>query len=388
MAKKNYSQFAKTASDGGVKTRSLSELNTGMYDIKAPYRGSNNEARLADVEIHKLVDFQGETPFEDYMGTEKFNTLVRDIDENGILSRVVLRELADGTYEILAGRHRTAAARYLRHATVPAVIWPVGTSDSTAMMIHLTTNLMNGRDKMRFIEVVRAVVAYEATLENLKGKRSDRQENGEKYDRYQHLADVFGIGNRTTVIQYLRAGREMPEDILHLVDAEQLPFTVANKIMAQPEGFREELFAYVRQGNKLTISELDNLIEADKKKKTEPVTEQVEEPIQPVVQEVGSAFEGFQPLEDVQFETKEEHPEVVVNTEKADKKEDKSSEPKKEGLKVEEFGKVINTGKKKKTITMKLDKELVPARFTSLEDDKKQALIIFLLKRWDDEFQN
>ena len=84
-------------------------------------------------------------------------------------------------------------------------------TDDKAMLVHLNTNLLNGRDTLSFYETVKAMIAYDSTLENLRGQRTDRQDNGEKFDRYLQLAEVFKIGNKTTAVQYLKAGKELPE---------------------------------------------------------------------------------------------------------------------------------------------------------------------------------
>lgn len=391
---KDFTKFAKKTNDGAAN-RSLSELGgNAMYDIKAPFRGNLNEKKVENIEIHKLVPFKGETPFHDYIGQEKFHTLVRDIDENGILTPIIVRALPDGTFEVLAGRHRSEAAKYLHLATVPAIIYPVDTSDTKAMMVHLNTNLLNGREEMSFVEKVRAMVAYEATLEKQKGKRSDRQDNGEKYDRYQQLAEVFKIGNKTTAVKQLKAGKEMPEDILMLVDAGHVSFDVAYKMMVQSdELFREELYAYLRQGNKVTLSQLDSLIEEYQRKKINPVTEtpveeQAADTVKNASTESSSAFDGFQSIEDVDFEMQDKMS-VVVDTQKDEKQEtEEKTGENKPVLNTNDFENIINGGKKKKICTFKIDKEQLPARFVKLDDDKKADLIIGLLKQWNENLDN
>lgn len=392
---KDFTKFAKKTNDGATNTRSLSELgNNAMYDIKAPFRGSLNEKKVENIEIHKLVPFKGETPFHDYIGKEKFHTLVRDIEENGILTPIIVRALSDGTYEVLAGRHRSEAAKYLHLATVPAIVYPVDTSDTKAMMIHLNTNLLNGREEMSFVEKVRAMVAYEATLEKQKGKRSDRQDNGEKYDRYQQLAEVFKIGNKTTAVKQLKAGKEMPEDILLLVDAGHVSFDVAYKMMVQSdELFREELYAFLRQGNKVTMSQLDSLIEEYQRKKKNPATEtpaeeQAADMVENTPAESGSAFDGFQSIEDVDFEMQDKTPVVVEEQKEENQETEAKIEGNKPVLNANDFENIINGGKKKKTCTFKIDKEQLPERFVKLDDDKKTDLIIDLLKQWDETLDN
>lgn len=318
--------------------------NIDMYNIGSPYRRNTDETRLDNVEINKLVPFQGKTPFDDYIGTEKFETLVRDIEENGVVTPIIVRALPDGKYEVLAGRHRSEAQKRLHLATIPANIYPADTTDEKAMMIHLSTNLMNGRDKISALETIQAIVAYEATMEKLKGARSDRQNDGEKIDRYQHLAEVFKLGSRTTALNYLRVGKELPEDILMKV-TDLLPLTVAYKLIDEEDAFKEEVYTYIRNGKKLTVKQLETLSAAFKKASGEET-------------------------------------EDTSKSEKSAKTKKDANEP---ALSNKEFETVLKSEKKKKFCTVKLDKSSLPAKFNDLDDTKKAELIISLIARWNKE---
>ena len=337
---RDYKKYKKEAptQDNGTK-RSID-----MYNIGSPYRRNTDETRLDNIEINKLVPFQGKTPFDDYIDTEKFETLVRDIDENGVVTPIIVRTLPDGKYEVLAGRHRSEAQKRLHRATIPANIYPVDTTDEKAMMIHLSTNLMNGRDKISVLEQIQAMVAYEATMEKLKGMRSDRQNDGEKFDRYLHLAEVFKIGSRTTALNYLRVGKELPEDILLKVP-NFLPLTVAYHLIDEEEAFKEEVYTYLREGNKLTVKKLQTLSAAFKEAS-------------------GGAEED------------------TSKSKKSDKINKDGKEP---ALTSKEFETVLKGAKKKNFCTVKLDKSSLPAKFNDLDDTKKAELIVSLIARWDKE---
>lgn len=365
------------------------EQQKNSYNIKNPFRNNPDDVRIMNIPIHKIVEFRGKSPFDSYIGTEKFNTLVRDIAENGIVTPILVRELEDGNYENIAGSHRLAAAEHLHLATVPAYIFPVSTSDNKAMMIHINTNILNGRDELSFIEKVNAMVEYEKTLENQRGMRSDRKEDGEKFDRYQQLADVFNIGNKTTAIQYLKAGREMPEEILRLVAKQFVPFSVAYKIMLQDVPFRDELYEYLRHGNKLTTKSLESLINEYRTRDKESVPKTISEPVQRVEESVSTVsteenqFEGFQTM--TEFDLNEvAGQEDLIEEKNADN--DVVPQRKESLLKVDDFEAIINTGKRKKTITLKIEKDLIPGRFLNMDDKRKSDLIIALLKEWEKNY--
>lgn len=381
---KDYSKYQKSQ-----PTRS-SEQRINSYNIKSPFRSNPDDTKIMNIPTHKIIGFREKSPFNSYIGTEKFNILVRDIAENGIITPISVRELEDGNYENLAGSHRLAAAEYLHLATVPAYVYPINTSDNKAMMIHINTNILNGRDELRFIEKVHAMVEYEKTLENQQGMRSDRKENGEKFDRYQQLADVFHIGNKTTAIQYLKVGKEMPEDILNLIDNQFVPFSVAYKILIQDAPFRDELYEYLRRGNKLTSKALESLINENKSRNKESMAEagsdhslqRTEGSVAAATPEE-NAFNGFLTMDEFsqqelgnQEDTPAENSGSVVPV-------SKNKEPL---LKASDFESIINTGKQKKTITLKVAKDLVPGRFLNMDEERRSALIVTLLQKWEEDY--
>ena len=61
-------------------------------------------------------------------------------------------------------------------------------------------------------------------------------------------------------------------------------------------------------------------------------------------------------------------------------------QPKGTTLKAEEFDKVISNRKKKKVVTLKVEKELIPARFLNLNDEEKSNLIVSLLRSWENDY--
>lgn len=378
MAQKDYSKFKKSM----PHNNSAGKSKLDAYDINLPFRGNTDGVEIKSIATHLLVPFQGETPFASYAGTEKFETLVRDIEENGILTPIIVRARENGTYEILGGEHRTKAAKKLNLATVPAVVYPVDTTDNKAMLIHINTNILNGRDELSFLEKVHAMVEYEVSLEKQQGTRTDKKEKAEKFDRYQQLADVFHIGNKTTAIQYVKAGKEMPADILKMIDSAETTFSAAYKILTQPdESFREELYTYLRNGNKLSIRMIDDLA-AEFQVRTEKSEEQPA-PVVTEPPEEESPYSGFQPITEFDTSVVAKHEDAVV-----EKSVDPAAEvqPKGTTLKAEEFDKVISNRKKKKVVTLKVEKELIPARFLNLNDEEKSNLIVSLLRSWENDY--
>ncbi len=390
MASKDYSKYKKPQLEGNESSDG-NQKNNSAYDIKTPFRSDPKGIRFERVPIQKLVHYRNNTTFDSFVGTPKFETLVREIKEVGILQPIIVRETEDGNYEIIAGGHRTEAAKILNLAVVPATVYPLGSmSDNLARQTYIITNVLH-REGMNFREKVRSLVEYESTLENQQGLRSDRTEGGVKYDRYQQLTEVFKIGNKTTTIQYLKAGKEMPEDILDMVNDNKTPFTVAYRIMTQPNAeFREELYNYIRQGNKLTIKMLDDLItEFNNRSKNVampqemPETHEVQDE-QKETSAVETPYDGFQTI--MEFNTGEAtEPTAAVKSNSAPPS-NQEIEAKAPTMNASEFDTIINKRKKKKLVTLKVEKEKIPARFLSLDDSEKSNLIISLLRSWEKEY--
>ena len=67
------------------------------------------------------------------------NELAASIQAVGVLQPIVVRPVAGGRYQVIAGERRWEAARTLRHQTIPAVVRPV--SNQQAMEMTIVENL-------------------------------------------------------------------------------------------------------------------------------------------------------------------------------------------------------------------------------------------------------
>ena len=92
--------------------------------------------------------------------------------------------------------------------------------------------------------------------------------------------------------------------------------------------------------------------------------------------------EGF---ESTEFDTSvvAKHEDAVVEKQVTGSAETK---PKETTFKADEFDKVISKSKKKKVVTLKVEKALIPDRFLNLNDEEKSNLIISLLRSWENDY--
>ena len=164
--------------------------------------------------------------------------------------------------------------------------------------------------------------------------------------------------------------------------------------MIQDVPFRDELYEYLRRGNKLTTKSLESLINEYKNRDKEGISETVSEPVQHV--EAGTTtvsaeedkFEGFQTMDEFDLNEVAGHEDLI---EEKIGSNDVVSQKKEPLLKVSDFESIINTSntrKRKKTITLKIEKDLIPGRFLNMDDERKSDLIVTLLREWEKKYYN
>lgn len=97
------------------------------------------------------------------VGARNFDKLKNSIDRLGFFKPILVRELLDGTYEILGGEHRWRAA--IEHGMAAVPVTSVGViDDNTAKQMSLVDNERYGEDDavelQRLIESIQAEIDY------------------------------------------------------------------------------------------------------------------------------------------------------------------------------------------------------------------------------------
>ena len=137
--------------------------------------------------------FTADIGFKPY-SPQKLKAFAEQLQEEGLFVRIIVRQMADGRYEILAGHNRVSAARLAGWTTIPAEI--VQADDARATVIAISTNLLQRQD----LSIVERGKAYKALLDakNSQGRRSDLEsgtsgENRQKYSARALVAEFFGV---------------------------------------------------------------------------------------------------------------------------------------------------------------------------------------------------
>ncbi len=138
------------------------------------------------------------------------NELAASIQAVGVLQPIVVRPVAGGRYQVIAGERRCEAARMLHHQTIPAVVRPVSNEQAMEMTI----------------------------VENLQRLDLTPMEEARGYDR---LSREFGLTQeqmaqrtgkeRSSVANFLRL-LKLPASVQAMLDRGELSFGHAKVLMA------------------------------------------------------------------------------------------------------------------------------------------------------------
>ena len=244
-----------------------------MYGIEEP----EPDGRPLELEIDSLVPFSNH-PFDPYTEDEMAQ-MVESIQENGVISPIIVRPKADGeTYEIISGHNRVEACRRAGICKIPSFIREV--DDDTAVILMVDSNLRQ-REELSDIEKARA---YELKMDALRrqGHRSDlltsRQVGGKLNDdgkSKKETASIIGRVNEDSVRQvqrYIRLNRLIPA-LQSAVKDKKLSFNPAvelsylnpaDQAIVQETMDREETAPSLSQAQKLKKMANDGTINDEK----------------------------------------------------------------------------------------------------------------------------
>lgn len=175
-----------------------------------------------NIAIEKLFPFEGH-PFK-VQDNEEMNALIESIQEQGILSPLIVRpkENTADEYEIVSGHRRFRAAVKAGIKEVPALIVPL--DRDTAAIAVVDSNLHR-----EHILPSEKAFAYKLKMEALsrQGKRTDL--TSDQVGRKLETAEIIGQQadeSKNQVRRYIRLTNLIPP-ILDMVDEKRIAFTPA-----------------------------------------------------------------------------------------------------------------------------------------------------------------
>ncbi|MBR3995825.1 MAG: ParB/RepB/Spo0J family partition protein [Clostridia bacterium] len=173
-----------------------------------------------NIPVSKIHPFEG-NPYK-VLDNEEMNFLIESIQQQGIISPVVVRPLENtkDEYEVISGHRRLRASQKAGLETVPAFIYAINRDEAAIMLVD--SNLHRGH-----ILPSEKAFAYKLKLEAIKrqGERTDltsRQVVG-KLESADLVSDTE---SGRQVQRYIRLTYLIPE-LLDLVDEKRIAFTPA-----------------------------------------------------------------------------------------------------------------------------------------------------------------
>ena len=170
--------------------------------------------KIININITDIDDFP-EHPFKVIVNDE-LKDMAESIKEKGVLSPALVRQKADGRYEMISGHRRKKASELANKDTIPCIVRDL--TDDEATIIMVDSNMQ--REKVLPSE---KAFAYKMKLDALshQGKRTDLtcDQVGYKLERKKSvelLADKVG-DSKTQIQRYIRLTYLIPE-LLDYVD--------------------------------------------------------------------------------------------------------------------------------------------------------------------------
>ncbi len=175
-----------------------------------------------NIAIEKLFPFEGH-PFK-VQDNEEMNALIESIQEQGILSPLIVRpkENTEDEYEIVSGHRRFRAAVKAGMKEVPALIVPLDRDEAAIAVVD--SNLHR-----EHILPSEKAFAYKLKMEALsrQGKRTDL--TSDQVGRKLETAEIIGQQadeSKNQIRRYIRLTNLIPP-ILDMVDEKRIAFTPA-----------------------------------------------------------------------------------------------------------------------------------------------------------------
>ena len=175
-----------------------------------------------NIPVSKIHPFEG-NPYK-VLDNEEMNFLIESIQQQGIISPVVVRPMDNTTdeYEVISGHRRLRASQKAGLETVPAFIYAINRDE--AVIILVDSNLHR-----EHILPSEKAFAYKLKLEAIKrqGERTDLTSDqvGRKLESAELIANKSD-DSKTQVRRYIRLTYLIPE-LLELVDEGRIAFTPA-----------------------------------------------------------------------------------------------------------------------------------------------------------------
>lgn len=195
--------------------------------------------------VYQEIDIKAVVP-NPYQPREHFDedtlaSLSRSITEIGVIQPIVVRELKDGQYELIAGERRWRAAKRADLAAIPAII---RTSDDLSSLETAVVENLHRQD----LNALEEAAAYQQLVEEFNLTQDD-------------VAQRVGK-SRSAVANTLRL-LHLPPTVQRLLIEGQLSAGHARALLATPDRSEQERLATLIVDEGLTVRQIEEVLRAE-----------------------------------------------------------------------------------------------------------------------------
>lgn len=212
-----------------------SSLAREKQEIAEKSENLSKETQLVELGIHQLN--AGQYQPRKTMEEDALEELSASIRSQGIIQPIVVRQVAEQQYEIIAGERRFRAAKKAGLKHVPCVVKSV--EDKAVIAMALIENIQ--REDLNAIEEAQALERLQQEFELT----------------HQQISDVIGK-SRTTVTNLLRLNA-LTNDVKKLVEQKLLEMGHARALLAL-EGDQQIELAHLVVDKKLTVRQTEQKV--------------------------------------------------------------------------------------------------------------------------------
>jgi len=229
-----------------MKKKIKKPLGIGLEALIPKYQTDDeNIKKTSHIDI-ELISPNKNQP-RNFFSEKGMQELIDSIKENGIIQPLTIRDLNNGTYELISGERRFRAAKKIKLLTVPVYIIEVS-SDDDMLKLALIENIQ--RQNLSSIEEAEGYAV-------LKGKFGFSESD---------ISKKVGK-NRSTIANKLRLIK-LPPDLKNALRIKDPDFTEghARSILSLRESKKmKSLFRLIKK-NKLSVREIEKIVKNKKRK--------------------------------------------------------------------------------------------------------------------------
>ena len=217
-----------------AQRKALGRGISALLEGREPSPTPASSVRLIPVDQIQPNPYQPRRAFH----PERLNELAASVQANGLVQPVLLRPMADGKFQIVAGERRWRAARIAGLATIPALVEEI--PDHRVLEVALVENIQ--REDLNPIEMAHAfeMLAREFAL------------------THEEIARRTGK-DRTTITNFLRL-LKLPPEVQQMLAEEKLSMGHARALLALPTAAEQRAAALRITAQGLSVRAAERMV--------------------------------------------------------------------------------------------------------------------------------